>query len=79
MMTQASVLAQVSSVDFRRIWLDKDSKDPSREGIGIWRPVPPSGYYALGGWPTARPKVTTPAELTSSHNKSLMGLPTMRR
>lgn len=35
-------------MDFRRIWLDKDTKDPSREGIGIWRPVPPSGYYALG-------------------------------
>ena len=42
------LLLQVSSVDFRRIWLDKDSKDPSREGIGIWRPVPPPGYYSLG-------------------------------
>lgn len=41
-------MLQVSSVDFRRIWLDKDSKEPSREGIGIWRPVPPPGYYALG-------------------------------
>lgn len=40
---------QVSSVDFRRIWLDKDVKSPSREGIGIWRPAPPPGYYALGG------------------------------
>lgn len=35
-------------MDFRRIWLDKDAKSPSREGIGIWRPVPPTGYYALG-------------------------------
>lgn len=40
--------AQVSSVDFRRIWLDKDTKEPSREGIGIWRAVPPPGYFALG-------------------------------
>ena len=39
---------QMASVDFRRLWLDKDAKNPSREGIGIWRPVPPPGYCIVG-------------------------------
>lgn len=38
-------------MDFRRIWLDKSTKEPTREGISLWRPVPPPGYFAVGGLP----------------------------
>jgi len=40
--------AQSTAVDFRRIWWDKDRRSPSRTGMSIWRPIPPTGYVSLG-------------------------------
>lgn len=54
---------QVSSVDFRRIWMDRSTRDPTREGISLWRPVPPPGYFAVGVLlsPCALSGLTSPA------------------
>jgi hypothetical protein len=73
MRSASSARLKVSSVDFRRIWLDKDVKSPSREGIGIWRPVPPPGYYALGDGiargfdPPHQATVIQDADIDSNH------------
>ena len=39
---------QVSSVDFQRMWQDKGTSQPTREGLSLWRPCPPAGYFSLG-------------------------------
>ena len=46
--TQNKKRLKAIAVDFRRIWWDKGLKDNSKEGGGIWRPVPPAGYVSLG-------------------------------
>ncbi len=40
---------QAAAVDFRRVWWDKGARQASRAGMSLWRPVPPTGYVALGG------------------------------
>jgi hypothetical protein len=40
--------AQSTTVDFRRIWWDKDQRHASPTGISFWRPLPPTGYISLG-------------------------------
>ena len=46
--TQNKKRLKAVAVDFRRIWWDKGMRGGSREGAGIWRPVPPQGYVSLG-------------------------------
>ena len=46
--TQNKKRLKAVAVDFRRIWWDKGVRGGSREGAGIWRPVPPVGYVSLG-------------------------------
>lgn len=46
--TQIKKRLKAVAVDFKRIWWDKGVREGSREGAGIWRPVPPSGYVSLG-------------------------------
>ena len=46
--TQSKRRLQATAVDFRRIWWDKLVRGNSKEGAGIWRPVPPQGYVSLG-------------------------------
>ena len=46
--TQSKKRLKAVAVDFRRIWWDKGRRGGSREGAGIWRPVPPPGYVSLG-------------------------------
>ena len=46
--TQSKRRLQATAVDFRRIWWDKSVRGNSKEGAGIWRPVPPQGYVSLG-------------------------------
>ena len=46
--TQNKKRLKAVAVDFRRVWWDKGVRGNSREGGGIWRPVPPSGYVSLG-------------------------------
>lgn len=45
--------AQSTAVDFRRVWWDKDRRAPSRTGMSIWRPLPPTGYVSLGTPPAS--------------------------
>lgn len=46
--TQNKKRLKAVAVDFRRIWWDKGMRGGSKEGAGIWRPVPPQGYVSLG-------------------------------
>ena len=46
--TQNKKRLKAAAVDFRRVWWDKGVRGNSREGGGIWRPVPPPGYVSLG-------------------------------
>ncbi len=46
--TQNKKRLKAVAVDFRRVWWDKGVRGNSREGGGIWRPVPPPGYVSLG-------------------------------
>lgn len=46
--TQNKKRLKAAAVDFKRIWWDKGVRAGSREGAGIWRPVPPEGYFSLG-------------------------------
>ena len=46
--TQNKKRLKAAAVDFKRIWWDKGVRQGSREGAGIWRPVPPEGYFSLG-------------------------------
>ena len=46
--TQNKKRLKAVAVDFRRIWWDKAMPGGSKEGAGIWRPVPPQGYVSLG-------------------------------
>ena len=46
--TQNKKRLKAVAVDFRRIWWDKGMRGGSKEGAGIWRPVPPKGYVSLG-------------------------------
>lgn len=46
--TQTKKRLKAVAVDFRRIWWDKGMRGGSKEGAGIWRPVPPPGYVSLG-------------------------------
>ena len=46
--TQNKKRLKAVAVDFKRIWWDKGVRQASREGAGIWRPVPPEGYFSLG-------------------------------
>lgn len=46
--TQNKKRLKAVAVDFQRIWWDKGMRGGSKEGAGIWRPVPPQGYVSLG-------------------------------
>lgn len=37
-----------TTVDFRRVWWDRQIRARNPDGISIWRPVPPQGYVSLG-------------------------------
>lgn len=39
---------QSTAVDFQRLWWDKDSRQPSKNGLSLWRPRPAPGYISLG-------------------------------
>ena len=47
--------AKAEAADFRRIWSDKGTRSPSKEGMSFWRPVPPAGYASLGTRPCCQP------------------------
>ena len=62
--------AQSTAVDFRRIWWDKDRRAPSRTGISIWRPLPPTGYISLGT-PPGSPDASSNTAISSNPDSGL--------
>ena len=77
--TQNKKRLKAVAVDFRRIWWDKGMRGGSREGAGIWRPVPPQGYVSLGRSfntltcrPVMHPLQYTCCEQPAQHNRSLL-------
>ena len=68
--TQSKRRLQATAVDFRRIWWDKSVRGNSKEGAGIWRPVPPQGYVSLGE-PTLHQSTLSWVRLVSPLQKTI--------